>query len=116
MLFYITLFLIFLYFKIARVHKKEERLTVSTILLHLVVLLSTVSIYIFGFQYHDLVAVLLFSFLFFIIVALMIVTIQLGIFIDGKPLLGINMVYKFMPILAGIIAISTATLIYNTLL
>jgi cation transport ATPase len=111
MLFYITLFLIFLYFKIARVHKKEERVTLPIILLHVLVLLSTIGIYIYGFQESNIITVLVVSFLYFIVAALIITTIQLGIFIDGKPLLGINRVYKFMPILTGLIVLLTVTII-----
>jgi len=111
MLFYITLFLIFLYFKIARVHKKEERVTLPIILLHVLVLLSTIGIYIYGFQESNIITLLVVSFLYFIVAALIITTIQLGIFIDGKPLLGINRVYKFMPILTGLIVLLTVTII-----
>ena len=105
MLFYITLFLIFLYFKVARVHKKEERVTLPIVLLHLLVFLSTISLYTYGFQECNPIILLVVSFLFFIVAALIIATIQLGIFIDGKPLLGINRVYKFMPILTGLIVL-----------
>jgi len=111
MLFYITLFLIFLYFKIARVHKKEERVTLPIVLLHLLVFLSTISLYTYGFQECNTVTLLVVSFLFFVVAALIITTIQLGIFIDGKPLLGINKVFKFMPILTGIIVLLVVALV-----
>ena len=112
MLFYITLFLIFLYFKIARVHKKEERVTISIILLHILVFLSTISLYVYGFGSYDLIALFGLSFLFFIVAALVVTTIQLGIFIDGKPLLGINKVFKFMPIITAVIVILSSGVIF----
>ena len=99
MLFYLSLFLIFLYFKIARVHKKEEKFTTTVLIQHILVGLSASLSYIYGFTHFTPWGVLGFSFLFFIISALIITTIQLGIFIDGKPLLGINKVYKIMPLL-----------------
>jgi len=75
------------------------------IILHLLVFLSTISLYIYGFNYCSIISILIFSFLFFIVAALMVTTIQLGIFIDGKPLLGINRVFTFMPILTGVISL-----------
>ena len=110
MLFYLSLFLLFLFFKIARVHKKEEKFTTITLLQHIAVALSASIIYIYGFTHFSPLALLIFSFLFFIISALIITTIQLGIFIDGKPLLGINKVFKFMPLLT--ITILSIALMY----
>jgi hypothetical protein len=107
MIFYLSLFLIFLYFKIARVHKKEEKFTTIIFLQHSTVAVSTLILYIYGFTHFSPLALLTFSFLFFIISALLITTIQLGIFIDGKPLLGINKVFKFMPLLTITILVST---------
>jgi len=107
MLFYLSLFLLFLYFKIARVHKKEEKFTTIILLQHIAVALSAFVVYIYGFTHFSPLALLTFSFLFFIISALIITTIQLGIFIDGKPLFGINKVFKFMPLLT-IMILSTA--------
>ena len=105
MLFYITLFLIFLYFKIARVHKKEEKTTLFIVTQYVAVGLSTFFLYNHGFQNFSILAILSFSFIFFITVALMVTTVQLGIFIDGKPLFGINRLFKLMPTLTASIAI-----------
>ncbi len=115
MLFYLSLFLLFLYFKIARVHKKEEKFTTIILLQHIAVALSASIIYLYGFTHFSPLALLTFSFLFFIISALIITTIQLGIFIDGKPLLGINKVFKVMPLLT-IIILSTAFICLSQLI
>jgi hypothetical protein len=37
----------------------------------------------------------------------MVTAVQLGIFVDGKPVLGISKVYKFMPLLTLLIALIT---------
>ena len=105
MLFYLTLFFIFLYFKIARVHKKEERVSNFIIAQHIVVTISAFLLFNYGFNNIHVLSILSFSFLFFIISALMVTAVQLGIFIDGKPLFGINKLFKLMPILTVIIAI-----------
>jgi len=103
MLFYLTLFLIFLYFKIARVHNKEERLNNLVVVQYIVVSVSALLLYNYGFSHQSLWVVLLFSFLFFIVAALMVTVVQLGIFIDGKPLFGVGLLFKLMPFLTGLI-------------
>jgi len=105
MLFYFTLFLIFLYFKLARVHKKEERLNSLIIAQHLVIAVSTLLLYRYGFAHLSLWAILLFSFLFFIVAALMVTSVQVGIFVEGKPLFGVGLLFKLMPFLAGFIVV-----------
>jgi len=111
MLFYFTLFLVFLYFKIARVHKKEERLTNGVYFQHALVALTTLVLYRYGFEHFTLWLVLLFSFLFFIVVALMVAAVQIGIFVEGKPLFGVGLLFKLMPFLTGLILILLALLI-----
>jgi len=103
MFFYLTLFLTFFYFKLARVHKKEERLTNLIVTQHIVVAISTFFLYSYGFEHLALWAILVFSFLFFIIAALMITAVQVGIFVEGKPLFGVGDLFKLMPILTGLI-------------
>jgi len=103
MLCYLTLFLIFLYFKLARVHKKEELLTGFMVLQHTVVALSGLLLYRYGFAHCSLLAVTVFSFLFFIIAALMVTAVQVGIFVEGKPLFGVSLLFKLMPFLAALI-------------
>jgi hypothetical protein len=106
-LFYFSLFLIFFYFKIARVHKKEEKTKLIITLQHLVVALSSLSLFVYGFTHFAWYIILLASVAFFIVAALLVTTIQLGVFIDGKPQFGISKLFKFLPALAfSIVALS----------
>ena len=104
MIFYIGLFLTFLYFKIVRVHKKEEKLNFLFIAQHIVVALSTIGLYSFGFMHLEWYFVLVSSFIFFIVAAMMITAVQIGIFKDGVPLFGLSHIYKALPILTLAIA------------
>ena len=106
MFFYLSLFLIFLYFKLARVHKKEERLTTLVIVQHILVAISTLLLYQYGFAHYALWVIALFTFLFFIIAALMVTAVQVGIFVEGKPLIGIRLLFKLLPLLTGLIIVS----------
>jgi len=99
MLFYLSTFLLFIYFKIARVHSKEEKRTTIVTIEHILVGISALLIYLYGFSFYPWYLVLIFSFIFFILSALGVTAIQLGIFIDGKPQFGISKVYKFIPLL-----------------
>ena len=108
MLFYISSLFFFIYLKIARVHKKEEKLAPFMLLQHLLVALSSVSIYYYGFTHLSWYLVLLVSIIFFIVAALIVTVVQLGIFIDGKPQFGISKLYKFLPLLASIIVALSA--------
>ena len=110
MLFYFTLFLLFLYQKIARVRYKEEKRTVTITLQNLFVTLLAVNVVFFGVLHTPWYLLVLLSFLFFIVSALMITAIQLGIFVDGKPLFGMRMVYKLLPFLTAIMLALSATL------
>jgi hypothetical protein len=110
MLFYPTIFLFFIYLKIARVHKKEEKLTNIVLIQHFLVILSALSSFSYGFVNLDWYMVVLSSFIFFIIAALVVTAVQLGIFIDGKPQFGISKVYSFLPLLTAIIISLSAIL------
>jgi len=101
--FYLSTFLFFVYLKIARVHKKEEKLNALLIIQHILVLISALSIYFYGFTHLSWYIVLLTSLIFFIVAALIVTVVQLGIFIDGKPQFGISKLYKFIPLLSLII-------------
>jgi len=105
MLFYITLFLLFLYFKIARVHYRNEKLTSTFIIQHTAVIFSAMSVFLYGFTHHNPYAVGIVSFLYFMIAALMITALQVGIFKDGVPLLGLSRVYKNLPYLTTLIVV-----------
>lgn len=89
--------------KIARVHKKEEKLNALIISQHILVVLSAISIYYYGFTNLSLYLVLLTSLVFFILAALLVTVVQLGIFIDGKPQFGISTIYKYLPVLTLVI-------------
>jgi hypothetical protein len=110
MIFYLALFFAFLYFKIARVHRKEERMQNVMRFQHFVVAMAILSLFIYGARYFEWYAFVPFLFLFATIASLMVTTIQLGIFVDGKPLLGITEVYKKLPILSLLIITSTSLL------
>ena len=105
MLFYFTLFLLFLYFKIARVHKKEEKFLRLHYAQHIAVTIAAIALYMYGFSHFSLLSLFVSSFVFYIIAALVVTTVQLGIFIDGKPLVGISKIYKYMPFLAFFIIV-----------
>ncbi len=67
---------------------------------HLLVFGSAVVLYMYGLSTYAWYFVVVSSFLFFIIAALIVTAVQLGIFIDGKPQFGISKVYKFFPLLS----------------
>lgn len=104
-MFYFTLFLLFVYFKIARVHKKEEKFSTLHYAQHIAVASGGIALYMYGFSHFSPVMVVGSSIVFFIVAALMVTTVQLGIFVDGKPLLGISKLYKLMPFLAIVIVV-----------
>lgn len=107
LLFYPSTLLFFIYLKIARVHKKEEKLTALIILQHVLVALSAIGVYVYGFTNLSWYIVLLTSFVFYVMAALLVTVVQLGIFIDGKPQFGISAIYKYLPVVTlSIIALS----------
>jgi hypothetical protein len=97
--------MIFFYFKLARVHKQGEKLTRVMYAQHILVAISAMALYMQGLEQFSWYMVVGISFIFFIVAALMVAAVQLGIFVDGKPLIGISNLYKVMPFLAGVIAI-----------
>lgn len=99
MIFYSALFLAFLYFKIARVHKKEERLSSSDIVLHLLTGVAIVSLLAYGFRFENLYLFIPLLFVFATIVSLAVTAVQVGIFVDGKPLFGLTQIYRYLPFL-----------------
>jgi len=107
----IAIFLVFLYFKIARVHKKEEFLSQKVIAMHIVAGVGAFLIFAYAFNHNSSFLVLIEGFLSFIIAALLITAVQVGIFVDGKPLLKMSHIYKIMPFLAGVI-LSLAILLW----
>ena len=110
MLFYFTLFLSFVYFKIARVHNKEEKSNAFVLLQHLLATFAIVALLSYGFLHISWYMLIGMMLLFFIMAALIITTIQLGIFIDGKPILGLSQLYKYLPLLTTTIILLSTTL------
>jgi len=111
MLYYLATFLLFLYFKIARVHKRDEKSTLLITLQHLLVFVCFIGVYSYGIMNIQWYYILSSSVIFFIMAALIITSFQLGIFVDGKPLFGMSKVYKLLPLLTLTI-ISLSAIIY----
>lgn len=110
MLFYFSLFVSSLYFKIARVHAKEEKRTTKMNLLHILSGIGISTLIVYGVIYTPWYYLLLFIFLNTIFASLMVTAVQLGIFIDGKPILGLSRVYKFLPLLSIFIVLFSSLL------
>ena len=94
MMLYFMILLIFIYFKIARVHKKEEKLDLFWKLQHIMVSIVALLTFVYAInhiRWYILVLVSVFSFM---IAGMLITAVQLGIFVDGKPLFGMHKVYK----------------------
>lgn len=108
MLFYLVLFLAFLYFKIARVHRKEAKSSPILLAQHWFVGLAIVAILVYGVLYVSWYLFIPLLFVFAILASLMVTVIQLGIFVDGKPLFGVTQMYKYFPFLGLSVIIFTA--------
>ena len=102
-MYFVMLYMLFFYFKLARVNKKEEVLTPLTGVSHLAALVAAFLLYRYGFAHYSATVIGVTSLLFFIAAALNITAVQLGIFKDGKPLLGITRLYQFMPVISGLL-------------
>jgi hypothetical protein len=100
LLYTITLFIGLLYFKIFRVRRQQEKLTLLQKIEGLFSIVALFTLIVFGFMtltwYEVLIAIVLSA----VMVSLIITTVQLGIFIDGKPLFKLSALYRFMPMLA----------------
>ena len=94
MLYYTMLFLAFLYFKIARVYKKEEKTNTNFWVQNLLVALAIGVLLVYGFTYKNWYMVLLVSYIFFILASLIVSAVQVGVFVDGKPFVKISHLYK----------------------
>ena len=110
MLFYVALFLAFLYFKIARVHRKEEKSSRSIAVQHLFVGLAIVAILRYGVVYVSGYVFVPLIFVFATMASLMVTSIQLGIFVDGKPLFGLRQAYRYVPVLGLSVILLSALL------
>ena len=104
MLFYFGLLLAFLYFKIARVYKKEELANINMLIQNVIVLAAVIVLFAYGFMHETWYIVLIVSYLFFILASLMVSAVQLGIFIDGKPFIKLSHLYKSLAFMGMFIA------------
>ncbi len=111
MLFYITLFLGFLYLKIFRVRVGQEKIGAIIVSEGFLSILALISLLAFGFMTLPWYFVLGASLVFFIAAALMVVAVQLGIFVDGKPVLVMSTLYKITPLIAITVVLGTASTI-----
>ena len=100
MLLYLTLFIGLLYFKLFRVRRQQEQLSLWNMLEGTVTLLLLFGVIVFGFMTENWYSMLAGIVISAVIVSLMITTVQLGIFIDGKPLFKLSALYRLMPLLA----------------
>ncbi|UCN00977.1 hypothetical protein LCX93_03395 [Sulfurimonas sp. SWIR-19] len=96
MLYYTMLFLAFLYFKIARVYKKEEKSNLNMNIQNTLVFIAIVALLVYGFTHKTWYTVLLASYLFLILASLMVSAVQVGVFIEGKPFVKLSHLYKFL--------------------
>ena len=110
MLFYLALFFAFLYFKIARVHRKEEKTSRILLAQHWLVGLAILAILRYGGLYVSWYVFMPLLFLSATMASLMVTAIQLGIFVDGKPLFGLTQTYKYFPFLGFIVIVFSALL------
>jgi hypothetical protein len=110
MLFYVALFFAFLYFKIARVHRKEEKSSRTLLVQHWFVGLAIIAIFGYGGLYVTWYVFIPLLFVFATIASLMITVIQLGIFVDGKPLFRLTQAYKYFPFLGLSVIVFSALL------
>ena len=99
MLFYLALFFAFIYFKIARVYKKEEKSNLNMLVQNVIVLAAVIALFVYGFMHHAWYVILIVSYLFFILASLIVSAVQLGVFIDGKPFIKLSHFYKLLAFL-----------------
>ncbi|SFV52810.1 hypothetical protein MNB_SM-7-14 [hydrothermal vent metagenome] len=106
MLYFSALFFSFLYFKIARVYKKEEKVTKAIIIQNSIVGVAILLLLVYGIIYKTWYITLLVAYLFFIVAALIVSAVQVGVFLDGKPFVKISHLHKSMPFLGAFIVLA----------
>ena len=104
MLFYFGLLLAFLYFKIARVYKKEELSNSHMLIQNIIVLVAVIALFGYGLIYETWYIVLIVAYLFFIFSSLIVSAVQLGIFIDGKPFIKLSHLYRSLALIGMFIS------------
>ena len=104
MLFYFGLLLAFLYFKIARVYKKEEKSNLNMLVQNVIVAAASAALVVYGLIHETWYLVIIVGYIFFIVASLMVSAVQLGIFIDGKPFIKLSHLYKSLAFIGMFIA------------
>ena len=99
MTFYLALFLAFLYFKIARVYRKEEKGSILINVQNILVGAISLAILSYAILYVEWYFFVPLIFLFWIIASLMITAVQIGLFVEGKPMFGLSHIYRYLPYL-----------------
>ena len=109
---FIILLFIFLYFKIARVYSKQESKSNIIYIQHGVVALCAFLVFSYAFSNFSWYVVLFMSLVSFIVAGLAITAVQIGIFVDGKPLFGVSSIFKYIYILTVLIVLSSVILLF----
>lgn len=104
MIFYFSLFMAFLYFKIARVYKKEEKSNINFWVQNTLVAIAIGVLLLYGFMHESWYIILPVGYLFLIMASLMVSAVQVGIFIDGKPFVKLSYLYKAMALFGMLIS------------
>lgn len=99
MVFYTALFLTLFYFKIGRVHKKEERMNRTIKMVHVLMIMSVIGTVLYGYDHLNPYRWVPSIFLFAIIASMFVTAVQVGIFVDGKPLFKLSDLYRLFPII-----------------
>ena len=99
MTFYLALFLAFLYFKIARVNRKEEKGSILIKVQNILVTAISLAILFYAILYVKWYFFVPMIFLFATITSLMVTAVQIGLFVEGKPMFGLSHIYKYLPYL-----------------
>ncbi len=109
---FLVLLLIFLYFKIARVYNKQESKSNVIYIQHAIVALCAFLVFAHAFSYFAWYSVFMMSLISFIIAGLAITAVQVGIFVDGKPLLGVSSIFKYLYLLTALIVLGSVILVF----
>jgi len=112
MVYYLTLLFGVFYFKMFRVRRAQERRTSAMTIEAFFANSALLTVVVYGFMTQTWYLVLLAAALMNIMASLMIAAVQLGIFVDGKPLVKLSQTYKMMPVLALAVVSGTLTTIF----
>lgn len=113
MTFYLALFLAFLYFKIARVYKKEEKGSILINVQNILVTAISLAILIYVILYVEWYVFIPLVFLFATISSLMVTAVQIGLFVEGRPMFGLSHIYKYLPYLTLALFVLTSLMWFS---